>query len=646
MFPVSSNKKPLIKGWQELATNDPAQLEAWAKEFGDRLAFWGIPCGPENDLLVLDVDAKGGGLVEIHNHHVPDTAWQATPSGGYHYLFKYPRDGEKYGNPVKMFPGLDARGAGGYILWYAKPGQHNLDFPRAEAPDWLKAKCRRVKDVPVDATGAPVKVDDDMAEAILEACIERVTEAPEGEGNNVLNVEAFRVGQLVAAGSIERGHAETLLFNAAVMRGRNPYEARATINSGLNGGGKKPMTSPFGEQAPEVPAFVPPPPPVAPVWTPAATTMEELLDHTSLRKPQLFENWASEDIQLTTADGGTGKTTLALYQAICMALGQPFLGFTCLQPGARTLFITGEDTEKKLKALLGAILRQMGLLEAGEENQKRVATVRDCVRIKKDADLCLVSRDRHNGWIHPNGDAIEKLKLAIDELKPKLIVFDPIAAFWGSESALNDMAKAVAKFAGTIAEYGNCGVEFINHMGKQSSQNRDTTQFAGRGGTGLPSHSRVSRVLYPVFDEEFEKLTGEPLADKQSAMMCVVNKFSDGSPLYNKPFLIVREGHLFSKRTMSDQKAREAQEKLTDVERVFQYVKEQREQNRYPSKKVIVAVHKTCGNPIPKTRTEEAISVLTYQGHMGDKLKVIQNPDETSEDKQVFIIVDEQGKEI
>ena len=217
--------------------------------------------------------------------------------------------------------------------------------------------------------------------------------------------------------------------------------------------------------------------------------------------------------------------------------------------------------------------------------------------------------------------------------------------FWGPESGLNDMTKAVSKFMSMMVEKSNACVEAINHMGKSSSTSKDMSQFAGRGGTGLPSHARVSRVLRPIFGDEYRELTGFDLPDKQSAIMCNVNKFSDGSPLYNKPFIIVREGYLFSKVTLIERKQKEEQNKMSDAERIFTYIKTEREANRYPSKTVVTGHFANSSDKVSKERVNTALGMLTYTGHMGEKLKIIDNP-ELEVGGKSYVITDLEGKEI
>lgn len=632
-------KIPLASNWQNLASNDPAQIKIWMEQYKEKISYWLIPTGKINDLLVLDIDIKNDGWKSIQEKHleIPNTMSQKTLNGGSHFFFHYPNDGKQYGNKVGLLPGIDVRGEGGYIFFYGAQQRPILD-----APKWLLDGA--VKTQTVTPQGPVVKISPEISQGIIESSIEAIREAPQGESNNVLNVESFKIGQLIASGSISREYAENILLKAALERGKPIYESKATIASGLDGGFKKPLISPFGTEQPSINIQIPKPPEPPGRWTPSILTREDLLNSSKLRKPQLFQDWSTEDIHITTADGGTGKTTLKLYEAVCLALGERFLGFDNKQKG-KTLFITGEDTDKKLGAMIGAIVRQMGLFEDAPGNNEKIQTILDSILIKKDADLCIIQKDR-NGFLHLNSDSLRKVLEAIHDFQPKMVVFDPISSFWGSEAALNDMNKAVIKFMNEIIEKCDNGVcvEMINHMGKQSSANKDMTQFAGRGGSGLPSNARVSRVLRPVFEDEYMELTGESLGEKESAMMCNVNKFTDGSPLYNKPFVILRNGYLFSKKTLTPQKAKDAEKAFSDIERVFSYIKTERNKNRYPTTQVVVGNFMLGADPLSEARTKRALIQLQYTGHMGEKIKIIENPDLSIKDK-AFVIINEDGLE-
>lgn len=644
IFPAHLNnegqKVPLINGWNEKASNDPAVIRQWQEFFRERITFWGVPCGAVNGIFVLDIDIKknnGWESLKQLGHILPDTLVQSTPSGGSHIIFKT-KPGIHYPNSVNAKTGLDTRGDRGWIAWYGNTNNKEL----LDAPDWLLTLNAR-ESAPVSAISSNVRIAPEIAQGIFNESIEKIRQAPQGESNNTLNVEAFKVGQLIASGSLSREFAEAELLKAAKERGKPDYESRATIKSGLDGGSKNPITCPFPNTEPVAGFTIPEIPVNNERWTPKYFSRADLLNTSKLRKPQLFRDWSTEDIHITTADGGTGKTTLKLYEAICLALGDRFIGFENVQRG-KTLFITGEDTAGKLAAMVGTILNQMGLFENTPENDAKVETVLQSIVIKKDADLCLIAKDKQN-FLHPNSDALKKVLEAVEDIRPKMIVFDPIASFWGSESSLNDMNKAVTKFMAELVERSGACVEMINHMGKSSSANKDMTQFAGRGGSGLPSNSRVSRVLRGLSPEEYTDMTGASLVGDQTAMLCNVNKFSDGSVLFNKPFVIIRNGFIFSRVSVSQMAAKKLEKEQNDEERIFTFVKQQRLANKYPSQNVIIAYFMSNGDPMSESRIKRAIQNVGYHGHMGEKILAVNNLDVTRKEK-VFIITDLEGKEV
>lgn len=616
--------------WKSESTRDPKVIEFWKTNFSHKIKFWGIPTGADNGILVLDVDIKGlNGFETIKKYNCPNTMSQKTISGGLHLVYKYPNDGKNYGNRVGFDIGLDIRGEGGYIAHYG------LDkTPIADAPQWLLDQALNRKDTIPKSEEDKVFIDQGIINQTINEACENIRNAPEGERNNVLNIEAYRVGQILK--SADKDLAFSALLSSAKEIGLTDREAMTTIKSGLEGGSKNAITCPFGNTRPEL---------LVPIiqeensrWTPNFFTRHDLTNISKLRKPQIFKNWSTEDIHITTADGGTGKTTLKLYEAICLALGESFLGFECTGEG-RTLYITGEDSVPKLGAMIGMMMKQMGIMD----NEEKVTKVLNSIVVKKDADLCLIDKNKQ-GFIVSNPDALQKIMEAIEDIRPKLIVFDPIASFWGSESALNDMAKAVSKLLGALVEKSNACVEAINHMGKISSKDKDMSQFAGRGGTGLPSHARVSRVLRPLFEEEFTELTGMNLNSNQQAMICNVNKFSDGSPLYNKPFIIIREGYLFTKLELIEEKIKEEQNKASDVERIFSFIKNERNEKRYPTKEIIQAYFMANREKISKDKINLGLATLSYSGFMGEKIKMIDNPDVEAGGK-VCIVTDMEGKE-
>ena len=132
-------------------------------------------------------------------------------------------------------------------------------------------------------------------------------------------------------------------------------------------------------------------------------------------------------------------------------------------------------------------------------------------------------------------------------------------------------------------------------------------------------------------------MTGAELIGDQTAMLCNVNKFSDGSPLLGKPFIVIRNGYLFSKITLSPQKAKEVDKKMDDLERVYNYIKTERDKNKYPTRSVVIGHFMTTSGAMSADRVKRSIDMLVFQGYMGDKIMEVENPDLTVKHKALII---------
>jgi hypothetical protein len=154
----------------------------------------GIPTGSINNLLVVDIDVKNGGLKEYRKYiklfgHIP-TLTVRTPSGGLHLYFNYsssnPQDAEKIIQHLRNKTGfrggkgIDIRSEGGYIV--APPSAVSkkpyeiiqqcaiIDIP-GNLIDWLLEKDPKVtsaKRVVAKGEGAFAKREKAFASDVLD----------------------------------------------------------------------------------------------------------------------------------------------------------------------------------------------------------------------------------------------------------------------------------------------------------------------------------------------------------------------------------------------------------------------------------------------------------------------------------------------
>lgn len=151
---TSPGKHPLTRHGVKDATTDPATVRDWWRRWPS--ANIGIATGKVSGFFVLDIDGQDGeetlATWQLEHGRLPDTLTSHTGSGGRHILFKTP--GFPIQNKVRIGPGVDIRGDGGYIVappsihvsgrryaWKptSKPGKAQLSSP----PSWLLGMLRR-----------------------------------------------------------------------------------------------------------------------------------------------------------------------------------------------------------------------------------------------------------------------------------------------------------------------------------------------------------------------------------------------------------------------------------------------------------------------------------------------------------------------
>lgn len=113
VFPLKPlGKQPATRNGFKDASTDPGQIRAWWTKQPD--ANIGLPTGHRFD--VIDIDVPAGVISHdtlLTDNLLPDVHGRVTTaSGGVHYYIEPTGDGNRAG----LLPGVDYRGAGGYVV--------------------------------------------------------------------------------------------------------------------------------------------------------------------------------------------------------------------------------------------------------------------------------------------------------------------------------------------------------------------------------------------------------------------------------------------------------------------------------------------------------------------------------------------------
>jgi RecA-family ATPase len=156
-------------------------------------------------------------------------------------------------------------------------------------------------------------------------------------------------------------------------------------------------------------------------------------------------------VTLFSGDGGSGKTRTALQLIVAAALRTPWLG-KAASPGPCLLY-TAEDESDELHRPLAATVAKAGY---------QLADL-DGVRL-----IPMAGETRY--WAKPINPSqlgetaqFAKLKLAVEEHKPRLVVIDPAAdVYGGDEIQRMQVRQFVQKLASMALEF-DCAVVLLSH---------------------------------------------------------------------------------------------------------------------------------------------------------------------------------------
>ncbi|WP_199443860.1 bifunctional DNA primase/polymerase [Umezawaea beigongshangensis] len=265
-------------GWEQRATTDPDRIHrAWSTA-----AFnIGIATGPAG-LVVVDLDTPKSpadvptpgwtreGIADGHDVFVSlceqagkPVPWETftvrTARGGSHLYFTAPPGVQLRNTEGDTGSGLgwkvDTRAGGGYVVAAGSTtpdGAYTIldERPPAELPTWL---VQALTPKPRTAISAPVLPPAERMNSYVDAALrgerDRVAAAQPGAHDRTLFAAAVALGQLVGAGTLPSGTAESHLYAAAAHMLNNRCDCteskiRRTIANGLRIGASDPRTVP------------------------------------------------------------------------------------------------------------------------------------------------------------------------------------------------------------------------------------------------------------------------------------------------------------------------------------------------------------------------------------------------------------------
>lgn len=182
------------------------------------------------------------------------------------------------------------------------------------------------------------------------------------------------------------------------------------------------------------------------------------------------------------APGGTGKSTLLLYEAVHVILGRDLYGMKINSPGNVVYFSAEDDTDLVLFRLF-KIVAEMGLTD---EERNRVGAGFCVIPVMGATGGFRLVVDRMGTcsptpWVH----------WSIQQVKSRqavMTIFDPTSLVGPGERAMNDGMAELMKTGNFIGNKSCSAVRFVHHETKSTEKRYD--QYSGRGGAAFADNSR------------------------------------------------------------------------------------------------------------------------------------------------------------
>jgi Bifunctional DNA primase/polymerase, N-terminal/AAA domain/Primase C terminal 1 (PriCT-1) len=483
---ASPAKHPVTQHGLKDASNDPAQIKAWWKQYPK--ANIGVCTGQaSNGLTVIDIDvAKGGQIAAVD---IPITLEVETGAGFHFWL----RSSQEIKNSAgKLGQGIDVRGWGGYVV--APPSVHSTgriytfrnQDPIADFPLEILAKLQ-----------PPVEEDQDL---ILSYSSDMMPDfAPEGSRNDFL----ARIGGKLRRQGFSPTEIESTLLTTNLQRCSPPLtdkEVRriaqsvgryipvgqidsqiedepdlTSTNNGTHDPDSQPdLTAPETNSSGREPLIG------------AITTGQ--LRTTVFGKPEMvLQGLFRSDWGLVIGIGSVGKSAFLFNVCVSLASGRPFLPIVPEgQQPRRILYLDFEGNNWRSQEqveILGKALTE-------EENQLVDENLHWAIEPEVD-NKPLRLNDRKS---------LQNLAAYIKQHKIDLVIIDTVAqaANLRDENSNAEVQQNVVVPIRRLTKHCDVAALLVHHEGRGKTQNKvHDSQYRGRGATSLMDASRYQIAMVP-----------------------------------------------------------------------------------------------------------------------------------------------------
>jgi hypothetical protein len=445
VIPIDRNTKQAAIEWAKFQTEKATEEDVrnWFK-----LNFnVGIVTGKISNIVVVDIDPVRGGNLQDWLKEYPTDYVVETGSGGAHCYYEYPENTENVRNLVDFKPGYDLRADGGYVI---APGSIH---PRTKLPykflsKGFKSKFNSINDIDLRR--------DESDSSDRGSWLSTLLGEGASEGNR--NDSLTKLSGYFAGKGVPQDVALEIvkIWNNNNELPTDLKELETTVKSVYKTEARKKLTPKVGDKD-EGFAFMP-----------LEEFMTKFAEH---EMTWTVQDWLPDQtIAMVVAPPESYKTWLLLDLAVSVASGEPFLGMFPVVNQGPVLIIQQED-------FAGQTAQRLEVVRYNKLHQ-------DAPQLD-DEDMVLSIPQTLPIYLHPDRKlkfddpkALAGLEAGIKELKPALIIIDPLYSTGETDDYMTSTVQNMFALKDLRDKY-KCSFVLAHHTNKSGSGDKDRQRAWG-----------------------------------------------------------------------------------------------------------------------------------------------------------------------
>jgi KaiC/GvpD/RAD55 family RecA-like ATPase len=222
-------------------------------------------------------------------------------------------------------------------------------------------------------------------------------------------------------------------------------------------------------------------------------------------------------VTLLTAHGGTGKTTLAMQAAVCLAMGMDFFGKAC--QASKVLFYSAEDDEEQLLRLLSRIC------DALQVDPQKLAERLTVIDASSSQTILFAEAFLAKGVrLGAPTDAYDRLKEQIDAAQAEVVVIDNASDVFGADENNRTHVSTFIRLLTRLIRPRNGALLLIAHVDKSAARMGSKEAYSG----STAWHNSVRSRLLLTSDNDGQVLLEHQKSNRGKLSAPIQLRMEDG----------------------------------------------------------------------------------------------------------------------